>query len=269
MLSFNRIGNLGRLANQMFQYAAIKGIAVNRNLDWCIPPKEIFGLQDALVKTSDTNLYECFILTDFNVGIIHNNTPVVESTFAFDENLFNNCEDNIDLIGYFQTEKYFKHIEDEIRKDFTFKPDILYPAREKYDILFPHTKVISLHIRRGDYVDHSAHPVQSLEYYKKSLDLLDKNIPVLIFSDDPDWCMEQKLFESDRFLVSEGNDSNVDLCLMTFCDYHIIANSSYSWWGSWLSKSEKTIAPKKWFSGELETKDTKDLYLSDWEILNV
>lgn len=269
MLSFNRLGNLGRLANQMFQFAAIKGIASNRNLEWCIPPKEIFGVQDKLVKSSDTNLYDCFVLSEFNIGILQNNIPVVEPTFAFDSNLFHNCNPNTDFIGFFQTEKYFKHIENDIRKDFTFKNEILYPAKEKFEILFPHTKVISLHIRRGDYINNTEHPVQSISYYEKALSMLDNNIPVLIFSDDPNWCMDQKLFESDRFLVSGGLDTKVDLCLMSLCNYHIIANSSFSWWGSWLAKSEKTIAPKKWFSGELEYKDTKDLYMSDWEVLNV
>jgi hypothetical protein len=268
MLSFNRLGNLGRLANQMFQFAALKGIAKNRSLEWCIPPKEIFGINDHLVNNSDTNLYDCFILSELNIGILSNNKSVVESTFSFDQELFNNCDENTDLIGYFQTEKYFKHIEDEIRKDFTFKSEIFDVSREKYDMVFPHTEVISLHIRRGDYVNSSAHPVQSLEYYEKSLDLLNKNIPVIIFSDDPDWCASQELFESDRFLISETNDTKMDLCLMSFCDYHIIANSSFSWWGSWLSNSKKTIAPKKWFSGELETKDTVDLYLPNWEILD-
>jgi hypothetical protein len=267
MLSFNRLGNLGRLANQMFQYAAIKGIAKNRNIEWCIPPKEIFGMHDSLVDKSDTNLYDCFILSEFNVSLRPNNNSIIESTFAFDEYLFNNCDENTDLIGYFQTEKYFKHIENEIREDFRFKSEIYDSSKEKYDILFPHTKVISLHIRRGDYINNPSHPVQSIEYYKKSLDLLDKNIPVLIFSDDPDWCMQQSLFESDRFLISETQDTRVDLCLMSLCNYHIIANSSYSWWGSWLSKSEKTIAPKEWFSGELKIKDTKDLYLNDWEVI--
>jgi hypothetical protein len=267
MLSFNRLGNLGRLANQMFQYAAIKGIASNRNLEFCIPPKEIFGMQDPMVKNSDTTLYDCFKLSEFNIGLPPKNTPVVESTFSFDENLFNNCEDNIDLIGYFQTEKYFKHIQDEIRKDFTFKDEIFHPTFDKFNDIFFGNEVLSLHIRRGDYVNHSAHPVQPISYYKKALDYFDESLPVIIFSDDPDWCMEQDLFSSDRFLVSESQDSNVDLCLMSLCNYHIIANSSYSWWGSWLAKSKKTIAPSNWFSGELSHKDTKDIYCEGWEII--
>lgn len=267
MLSFNQLGNLGRLANQMFQFAAIKGIAANRDFEFCIPPMEVFGVQDSLVGQSDTNLYDCFKLSEFDVALVPNKS-VVESTFAFDENLFNNCPDNIDLIGYFQTEKYFKNIEDEIRLDYQFKDDIFDLSSEQMKLMFSGSEVISLHIRRGDYVNHTAHPVQSMEYYKQALEKLDPNLPVIIFSDDPDWCMKQPLFESDRFVVSETGDTKLDLCLMSLCDYHIIANSSFSWWGSWLAKSKKTIAPKKWFSGELASKDTKDIYCSGWEVID-
>ncbi|MEY3920048.1 MAG: Prochlorococcus phage, partial [Actinomycetota bacterium] len=89
MISFNNLGNLGRLANQMFQYASIKGIAKNRGYEFCIPPKESFGINDLLVRGSDTTLYDCFNLTDVNKDIIIN--PIVqESGFHFDENIFNN-----------------------------------------------------------------------------------------------------------------------------------------------------------------------------------
>ena len=123
MISFNNLGNLGRLANQMFQYAAIRGIAANRGFDFCLPPKQVFGSKDPMVKSSDTNLYDCFKLPSFDIGITQNQV-FVEQTFAFDETLFNECPDDTDLVGYFQTEKYFKHIADEIRKDFTFTDDV-------------------------------------------------------------------------------------------------------------------------------------------------
>jgi hypothetical protein len=267
MISFNNIGNLGRLANQMFQYASLKGIAKNRGFDYCIPPKDVFGKLDPLVRRSDTNLYECFDIKCENIGITaYKNRE--ESTFAFDENLFNNCEDDTNINGYFQTERYFKNVEDEIREEFQFKSEIFDPSKEQFDEFFPGTEVISLHIRRGDYITNPNHPVQSLEYYESALNELDKNIPVLILSDDPKWCNQQKLFEDDRFFVSDLGNSNVDLCLMTMCDYHIIANSSFSWWGSWLSKSKKTIAPKLWFGDRLSReKDTKDIYLKDWILI--
>jgi hypothetical protein len=266
MLSFNRLGNLGRLANQMFQYASLKGIAENRGLEYCIPPKDVFGKVDSLVKTSDTNLYDCFNINPQNVGI-SDYKHREESSFSFDEDIFNNCKDETNINGYFQTEKYFKQIEDQIKLEFRFKGEIYKPSIKKFDEIFSGSEVISLHIRRGDYVNNLNHPVQTIEYYKSALDLLDNNIPVLILSDDPQWCHNQKLFEDDRFFISDLGNSSVDLCLMTFCKYHIIANSSFSWWGSWLSNSKKTIAPKNWFGGNCANHDTKDLYCPNWIIL--
>jgi hypothetical protein len=73
-----------------------------------------------------------------------------------------------------------------------------------------------------------------------------KNIEKEI-SDDPEWCNEQELFSSDRFLVAEENSAYVDMCLMTLCKGHIIANSSFSWWGAWLSDSDQVVAPSGWF----------------------
>lgn len=267
MISFNNIGNLGRLANQMFQYASLKGIAFNRGFDYCIPPKEVFGKIDSLVRTSDTNLYECFDINPINVGVTQYKTQE-ESTFSFDEDLFHNCDDGININGYFQTEKYFENIEEDIRSEFKFKSEIYNPSKKKFDEFFEGSKVIALHIRRGDYISNSNHPVQSLHYYEDALKLLDKNIAVLILSDDSLWCKQQKIFEDDRFFISDLGNTCVDLCLMTMCDYHIIANSSFSWWGSWLSKSKQTIAPKVWFGEELsKQKSTKDIYLKNWILL--
>ena len=265
MISFNNLGNLGRLANQMFQYASLKGIATNKGYEFCIPPRESFGINDKNVKDSDTTIYDCFCLSGVSQEVV-NNPMIQESGFAFDENIFNNCPDNVDLLGYFQSEKYFKHIEEDIRKDFTFRDEIKSVSLEFFQSLSD-TKVISLHIRRGDYVSNPNHPVQPIEYYEQALEYFDKELPVLIFSDDPEWCKQQDLFDLDRFMVSESYDTNVDLCLMSMCNYHIIGNSSYSWWGSWLANSEKTIAPKNWFGGDCSKNNTKDLYLSHWIVL--
>ena len=65
-------------------------------------------------------------------------------------------------------------------------------------------------------------------------------------------------------MISEGNDADIDLCLMTKCDYHIIANSSFSWWGAWLGDSEKVVAPKNWFADSCAGKSVKDMEFSDW-----
>ena len=184
----------------------------------------------------------------------------------FDEELFVNCPDNVDLVGYFQTEKYFKHIEDEIRKDFTFSKEITEMCKELYNEVID-GESISLHIRRGDYTVNPNHPTQTVEYYDKALSNFDSKIPVFVFSDDPSWCHEQKLFSDDRFMISDGNTTEFDLCLMSLCTYHIIANSSFSWWGAWLAKSQKIIAPKNWFAAECGNKSIQDVPFGDFTFL--
>lgn len=267
MISFNRLGNLGRLSNQMFQYASLKGIARNRGLEFCIPPKGSFGAIDSNVRNSDANLYTVFDIESKNTIQITDNQTFTEQIFHFDENLFNSCSDNIDLFGYYQSEKYFSHIEDEIRSDFKFSDELTSQCKDFYDSNFENIKVISLHVRRTDYISNPNHPVPSDEYYKNALSNFDSDLPVIVFSDDSEWCKNHELFSEDRFYISENNTTDFDLCLMSMCNYHIIANSSYSWWGSWLAKSEKTIAPKIWFGGDCINHNTKDLYLSDWTII--
>ena len=267
MLANDDLGNLGRLGNQMFQYAALRGLASKHGYEYCLPPREVVGTRDPNVFSSDITMFECFKIPDAP-KYVTNFPKVNESCFELDQNLWNNCPDNISLYGYFQTEKYFKHIEDEIRSDFTFKESILSDCRSFYNEYFMDTEVISLHVRRGDYLVNPNHPVQKVEYYKQALVNFDEKLPVIVFSDDHQWCGQQKIFSNDRFFISQGEDAIVDLCIMSMCDYHIISNSSYSWWAAWLAKSKKVIAPKEWFGGELKnTKDTKDLYCDGWIII--
>ena len=285
MLAFNQIGNLGRLGNQMFEYAAVRGIAAKHNYDWCIPPFHIKGIENY-------SLSKCFKLksvTENNIGLYENFNYVVESFFHFDEALFKNCPDNVSLHGFFQTEKYFKHIEDDIRKDFEFLDYHLEPCLEFIDE-FKNQEPIMLHVRRGDpnlvdprgfkwaYVNCSdQHPVQSIEYYQTALSHFDDNQPVLVFSDSPEWVKEQEFFDDDRFFVSEPTDKYpdgsytpyIDLCLMSMCSHAIIANSTLSWWGAWLQSNlnKKVIAPKMWFGPAYEDKDTTDLYVDNWIVI--
>lgn len=247
MISFNNIGHMGRLGNQMFQYAGVKGIAVHKGYWYSVP--------------SNTSLSECFKIPE---TLPNNNHKVVSvNKFEFDEEFFNDCPDDVDVCGYFQSEKYFKHIEQQIRQDFTFHDRILEQCLS-YKSSLPNTQIISLHIRRSDYLSDPNFECLSLDYYRNALKLL-PNFPVIVFSDDPEWCKNE--FKKDSFIISPFTDPFYDLCMMTLCDYHIIANSSFSWWGSWLSKSKQTIAPKKWFAGEFSNWNTKDLYLQNWIIV--
>ena len=265
MLAFNHLGRLGRLGNQMFQYASLRGIARNRGYDFCIPNhnqvvKDPYGFD---LKIELFYPFKMLYVLPHNIKLLDRGyAPVAEEKhFHFDEILFNMCPDEITLAGFFQSEKYFAHIADEIRVDFSFKDEILEPCKEMMGSV---GEAISLHIRRTDYLQNPNHTALDLNYYEEALKNFDTSLPVIIFSDDIEWCREQEIFSDERFMLSESGDQYVDLCLMSLCKHHIIANSSFSWWGAWLSNSNQVIAPINWFGETCKDKNTKDLIPERW-----
>jgi len=263
MLAFNHLGKLGRLGNQMFQYASLRGIAANRGYDFGIPPSRFTDVWN------DHQLFEVFELPHLsrnNIKLLDcGYAPVAkEITFGFDERLFNQCPNDISILGFFQTEKYFENIKKSIEEDFSFRSHILNPCKEMIASL---EKPVSLHIRRTDYLTNPNHTALDLSYYEQALEKFSPDQTIIVFSDDPDWCNRQQLFSSDRFLVSENADNAIDLCLMTLCCGHIIANSSFSWWGAWLANSKKVIAPSKWFGPGNVDKSLEDLIPKRWEVI--
>ena len=266
MIGFNALGRMGRLCNQMFQYAALRGLSSKIGAEICIPYYQD-AVDDGIGNMLRTELFDSFNLK-VKTGLLNNgHAPVVEERFFhFDQELFDNCPDHVSLQGYFQTEKYFKHIEHQIRAEFTFVDEILEPCKEMIGSI---DNPIALHIRRGDYVINSEnHFNLPLEYYEAALKKFDDNRNVIVFSDDSKWCHEQSLFDDDRFIISDNDDNRVDLCLMSLCNDFIIANSTYSWWGAWLSShpNKKVIAPVQWFgkTGYTKDHDTKDLIPETW-----
>ena len=284
MIGFNHIGTMGRLGNQMFQYASLKGIAKNMGFEYTIPPK------DSKIQIDNYGLLDAFeMTTNKNIGWINTNNVVSQKQFHFDDDIFSKCSDNSTLHGFFQTEKYFENVKDDLRKDFIFKKEWLSPC-EKFMEQFKNQEIGFLHVRRCDpnladkrgfkwaYVNiQDQHPVQSLEYYEEALKKFPKDMPFLVFSDSIDWCKEQEFFKPDRFMFSEPEDKYddgalvpyIDLCLMSLCSHAIIANSSLSWWGAWLQRNhnKKVIAPSKWFGPAYSYHNTKDLYCDKWEII--
>jgi hypothetical protein len=264
MIGFDDLGRAGQLGNQMFQFASIKGIAQNRGYDMCIPDHDE-KFNDGIGNILRIELDDAFDI-ECQRGIIGSNV-LQEQSFHFDETLFNECPDNLSLYGFFQTEKYFKHIEDDIRKDFTFKKKIQDECKEIVEEVFDQNP-IALHIRRGDFLINSAnHHNLSIDWYEKALKKFDPDREVIIFSDDIFWASAQELFKPDRFIISDGNSSYHDMFMMTQCSDFIIANSTFSWWGAWLANTGRVIAPSKWFGPNNAHLNTKDLYPSHWEIL--
>jgi hypothetical protein len=279
-ISYNRLGSNGRLGNQMFQYAGLRGIAAHRGFDWMIPPADSYG-------DSNYGLFDCFEMSSVqekNLGFM-NAQSIATGQFHFSQEFFDTCPDNVNLHDYFQTEKYFENIKDEIKKDFTFKKNILGPCKE---IIEDIDNPIFIHIRRGDYLNsQQAHPVCPIEYYEKALSHFDSDIPALVFSDDIEWCKNQELFSDDRFMMSEyqeyysqtcdTNDGRqralvpyFDLCLMSLCSGGIMANSSMSWWGAWLQQntSRPIVAPNPWFGIQYKDYDMSDLLPTNWKVVS-
>jgi hypothetical protein len=270
MIGFNNIGSPGRLGNQMFKYGALKGIAKQNGYSYCIPPRKKNLSIKSFLGDSKKNHY---LFDAFNMGsikkknekLMKNKEIITENDFSFDKKIFTNCPDNVQINGYFQSEKYFLNVKKALKSDFEFRINYKEPANNIFREL---DNPISIHIRRGDYITNPNHHLLDMTYYLKSLEYFDKNRQKIIFSDDPDWVKSQKIFSKSTFIISNNltnNDTYLDLALMTLCNDHIISNSSYSWWGAWLSNENKVIAPKTWFKNTPNDKLlTKDLIPSRW-----
>ena len=161
------------------------------------------------------------------------------------------------LEGHWQSERYFEFMKNEVRQQFT---QIRALDRQNQALADQITAVpaVALHVRRGDYVQNPTtnhvHGICSLAYYKQAIEYVAQFEPAMqlfIFSDDPDWVQEQLHFRFPSYVVAVNSAKNghLDLRLMSLCRHHIIANSSFSWWGAWLAThpQQKVCAPAQWF----------------------
>jgi Glycosyl transferase family 11 len=191
----------------------------------------------------------------------------------FDPSLLD-ASDNIYLDGFWQSEKYFVDIQDILRQEFTLKNPRT-AIFEQIAAIIDDRHSVSLHIRRGDIANdpetNLLHGTCSLEYYERAIEYIVERIDLphfFIFSDDLDWVKENLKLNFPSTNVSCGDllPDYEELHLMSRCQHHIIANSSFSWWAAWLNPSPDkcVIAPKKWF-GTLEyDHDPKDIVPTSW-----
>ena len=160
---------------------------------------------------------------------------------------------------------------DNYQRTNLFRPDvdIVKYIDTKYGDILNKEETISIHIRRGDYLEkEDRHPVCRMEYYQAAIEYIDTfNSPIfIIFSDDIEWC--KKHFIGDNYIFIQDEEDYIDLYLMSLCKHNIIANSSFSWWGAWLNKNinKKVIAPQNWF-GVNKRLPTQDIYCEEWIVL--
>jgi len=272
MITCNNIGYFGRLGNQLFQFASTLGIGRKLGYEIKFPLENSSEAKEEYFKDNVVRHVLFDVPKVFNLPSellasreeLNTIGTIEERYFHFDSEMFT-IPDNVNLFGYYQTEKYFKHVEEELRSILTFRETIQATATN----LFPkvENETVAIHVRRGDYVvQQHNHPVCSPEYYQAALaEFEDRNYNFIIFSDDIEYCKD--LFgSSDNLHYLYNNDPYVDLCLMSMCDHNIIANSSFSWWGAWLNKnpSKKVIAPTEWFGVAYPPTHLLDLIPTNW-----
>lgn len=283
---------IGGLGNQMFQYAAARSLAVaaGQPLYLDISDFEDYPLHNGFelsrvfggtFELADERQIERMLgwrgycpvrkmLKRSQMSLFRSNRFVVEPHFHYWPDIFKLPADCY-LVGYWQSERYFKSIADKIRQDFTFKAD-LSEVNEDLAGQISQCNSISLHIRRGDYANNAKtnkkHGNIPLSYYQKSISLIAEKVATpnyFVFSDDIVWAKEnlKTPFPCQFIGHNQCIDSYIDMQLMSLCKHHIIANSSFSWWGAWLnpSKDKTVIAPKKWFAND---NDVSDLFPQHW-----
>lgn len=281
MITYSNIGHFGRLGNQLFQFASTYGIAKKIGSEVAFPIENTVQsveehFKDGITRHITFDVPKYFCLDD---SILRKKEDIVtkyvynEPHFHFTEQAFL-IQDSCDLLGYYQSEKYFEHCEKDLRRILTFNKDILSICSSIYTNAVltkaQSCNTTSIHVRVGDYVGlQQFHPILQADYYQSAIDILYSDTDLfLVFSDDINYC--KQIFPEHHKIcyIEEGSDIE-QLCLMSMCKNNIIGNSSYSWWAAWLNPNPGVIiAPKNWFGPAYQfTHDTKDVYCKNWKVI--
>jgi len=271
VITYSQLGRHGNTGNSMFQFAALVGVSKTTNLELGVPKLDSY--YDVNYKCNNRSIFDgfkihCPIVAEQDKGkFLH---QYKEPHFHYSSNI-DHIKDWTDLSGYYQTEKYFEHCKDEVFNYFTFKQ----PIRDNIDNkikqgVYPDPKLCtSIHIRRGDFVQKQQfHPFQDLQYYKSACKITNTE-KYIFFSDNIEWCKKTFGYD-DRLAYSNDSDPFEAMYHMSLCSNHIICNSTFGWWGSWLgemafpNKERIIVAPKKWFGPGHATYDTRDIIPERW-----
>ena len=279
---------IGGLGNQMFQLALGRALAEKYGVDLLLDTslyegysphngyelERVFGVDASIAGQSDlkkmlgwrkTKLGSRLILKEwlnFLKGRKYYSADNLPADFA-------DCY----VVGFWQSEKYFNGYEKLVRNQFRFD-SLLVGVNKSIELaILNGDQAVSLHVRRGDYVSNQRanefHGVCDMDYYGRAMAHIEKNVtnPIYyIFSDDSDWVKQNLKIRGEHHFVdnNSGLDSHIDMRLMSICKHHIIANSTFSWWGAWLNGSQEkiVIAPAKWFVNL--KRPTTDLLPPSW-----
>ncbi len=272
----------GGLGNQMFQYAAGRSLAKRLGTKLLLDIRTYthsynrqFGLNNFQIDASIATQDELTRWPDWTrktsewlqrVGIHTRRFRELQSSF---DPGWSNLDDETYLEGYFASERYFSSIKDTLVSEFQLSTPLSEENQQIANIAHESESVM-VHVRRGDYVENrkvsEKYGPCTSKYYERAIELLSNNVrdpQFMVFSDDLDWARKNIYFPGQPIFV-EGNNERpeVDIYLMTQGKNHIIANSTFSWWGAWLktNKNGIVICPSPWF----ENKKYQDIYSQNW-----
>lgn len=280
----------GGLGNQMFQYAAGRALALRRGaslqLDTSSYERDAlrhyelgsFDLAasiapaETVARLASKKKGAAGWLLSLAGSAPSNTIPVYrEPHFEFDPAVRDLTAPHA-LTGYWQSERYFSDAARTIRHEFT-ATEPMEPENRVVAGDIEAVTAVSLHVRRGDYVTstsaNAVHGTCSLDYYRMAIDHIKSRVATphfFVFSDDPDWTRANLDCNAATTFVASNPATRGfrDMQLMSLCRHHIIANSSFSWWGAWLNpRPDKTVvAPARWFA--TSKNDTADLLPPSW-----
>lgn len=264
----------GGLGNQMFQYACGRALSLRNNDELSLVRSEYQG--DITRKFSLTNfaikgkVIESSAVPKFPKLLARFKQKLTRNFYVgFDSSILKKRGQTVYLDGYFQSEKYFQDFARDIRQDFSLAVPFDCRVAEIASVIKNDPHSISLHVRRGDYVTHPEFGgIVTREYYERAILHIRESVPsakFYVFSDDIDWCRSELPLGPDATFVSNPESKDYEeMSLMSLARHHIIANSSFSWWGAWLGNNPDkiVIAPKKW--SNLHQNWYKDIIPSIW-----
>ncbi|MCX6719146.1 MAG: alpha-1,2-fucosyltransferase [Candidatus Taylorbacteria bacterium] len=286
------VQTIGGLGNQLFQYAFARSVSDRLGTDFKLDispfntfykdvnnPYVLERFNTKVTLAADSDMFGLVWLRGHNqlFNFLYNRLRLKylmkkryyhEKGFPFDPGVF--PRDNIYFEGFWQTQKYFEHIAGPLRTELTLK-DPLSALSAEMDGRIRKTVSVSIHVRR--YADEAKIPwfgFCSVDYYERAAKLIREKVPncvFYLFTDNHDWVRRNfQSFTYPYIAVENTSDkSHEDITLMSHCKHHIIANSSFSWWGAWLNPDPKkiVIAPKVWFE-HAKKNDTRDLLPEEW-----
>lgn len=270
---------MGGLGNQLFQYAAGLGLSQRHN----VPLKLDLSYYVEFAKTKWARRYGMnhfniipSVASEEEIASAKSCEYLKEEHFHYHPEI-EQAGPMVYLEGYWQSERYFQEIREELRKQYVFIDKPSKPNRQMAERI-ERCPSVAFHIRRGDYVT-DRHVRQLLgacpwEYYERAVRFLAKKVGKMhffIFSDDPLWVKKHLELKHPWTLVDINNEDTCyeDMRLMSLCQHHITANSTFSWWGAWLAQNPRKIVvtPEKWMRLQSEKWKTTDLIPEGWHKL--